>query len=199
LKEYFVDKLVVIGLNAVIMAVTEETPRILTVRRTDYALAQDLSGDERLAVAPDSIPFGPFDPSSDRTLELGLRRWVREQTGLELGYVEQLYTFGDRNRDPSEEEGGPRVISIAYLALVREGKPSGTASADWKGWYLFFPWEDWRAGRMGQVGARCENPQGKKGEKRYQFRAGRSALGSGTGTGALRADLRSRSGRRSLA
>jgi hypothetical protein len=147
LKEYFVDKLVVIGLNAVIMAVTEETPRILTVRRTDYALAQDLSGDERLAVAPDSIPFGPFDPSSDRTLELGLRRWVREQTGLELGYVEQLYTFGDRNRDPSEEEGGPRVISIAYLALVREGKPSGTASADWKGWYLFFPWEDWRAGR----------------------------------------------------
>jgi hypothetical protein len=142
-----VDSLVVIGLNAAIVAVTEETPRILTVKRAEHALAKDLSGYGLQAGSPDSIPFGPFDPSSDRTLELGLRRWVREQTGLELGYVEQLYTFGDRNRDPSEEEGGPRVISVAYLAFVHEGKPSGTAGADWKEWYLFFPWEDWRAGR----------------------------------------------------
>ncbi len=128
------DPLVVIGLNAVIVAVTEETPRILTVRLAEHSFA-------------DAIPFGPFDPIQDRTLELGLRRWVREQTGLELGYVEQLYTFGDRNRDPMEEEGGPRVVSVAYLALVREGKPSGTAGADWRECYLFFPWEDWRAGR----------------------------------------------------
>jgi hypothetical protein len=142
-----VDTLVVIGLNAVIVAVTKETPRILTVRRGSYALAHKPDGDAAQVVPSESIPFGPFDPSSDRTLELGLRRWVREQTGMELGYVEQLYTFGDRNRDPSEEEGGPRVISIAYLALVREGKPSGTASADWKEWYLFLPWEDWRTGR----------------------------------------------------
>jgi hypothetical protein len=147
LKEHFVDSMVVIGLNAVIVAVTEETPRILIVKHTEHALAHDLNGIELQAGSPDSIPFGPFDPSSDRTLELGLRRWVREQTGLELGYVEQLYTFGDRNRDPSEEEGGPRVISVAYLALVREGKPSGTAGADWKEWYRFLPWEDWRAGR----------------------------------------------------
>jgi hypothetical protein len=128
------DPLVVIGLNAVIVAVTEETPRILTVKLAEHSLV-------------DAIPFGPFDPSKDRTLERGLRRWVREQTGLELGYVEQLYTFGDRNRDPSEEEGGPRVVSIAYLALAREGKPSGTAGADWRECYRFFPWEDWRAGR----------------------------------------------------
>jgi hypothetical protein len=140
---------VVIGLNAVIVAVTEETPRILTVKRAEHSLAGDLNlqSAARQADPPDAIPFGPFDPSSDRTLELGLRRWVREQTGLELGYVEQLYTFGDRNRDPSEGAGGPRVISVAYLALVREGKPSGTAGAHWKEWYLFFPWEDWRAGR----------------------------------------------------
>jgi hypothetical protein len=139
---------VVIGLNAVIVAVTEETPRILTVKRAEHSLAGDLKQETAFRVeSPDAIPFGPFDPSSDRTLELGLRRWVRDQTGLELGYVEQLYTFGNRNRDPSEEEGGPRVISVAYLALVREGKPSGTAGADWREWYRFFPWEDWRAGR----------------------------------------------------
>ena len=143
------DPHIVIGLNAVIVAVTEENPRILTVRRADHSLAAELNfhGEFPHSKSPDAIPFGPFDAASDRTLELGLRRWVREQTGLELGYVEQLYTFGDRNRDPSEGEGGPRVISVAYLALVREGKPSGTAGADWREWYLFFPWEDWRTGR----------------------------------------------------
>jgi hypothetical protein len=141
---------VVIGLNTVIVAVTDETPRILTVRNTgSSAGGKRDKQDEQSSVpdASDAIPFGHFDPAADRTLELGLRRWVREQTGLNLGYVEQLYTFGDRNRDPSEGEGGPRVISIAYLALVREGKPSGTGSAAWLEWYRFFPWEDWRSGR----------------------------------------------------
>ncbi|NLT68011.1 MAG: hypothetical protein GXX84_15515 [Acidobacteria bacterium] len=135
---------VVIGLNAVIAAVTEETPLILTVKGTGHSLTGELKHDSNAA---DAIPFGPFDPACDRTLELGLRRWVREQTGLELGYVEQLYTFGDKNRDPSEEEGGPRVVSVAYLALVREGILSGTAGAHWRQCYLFFPWEDWRRGR----------------------------------------------------
>lgn len=143
------DPLVVIGLNAVIVAVTEETPRILTVKRTEKSLAQEISHSDKShrSASSDAIPFGLFDPSSDRTLELGLRRWVREQTGLGLGYVEQLYTFGDRNRDPSEGKGGPRVVSIAYLALVHEDRPSGAAGANWREWYLFFPWEDWRAGR----------------------------------------------------
>ena len=36
------DPLVVIGLNAVIMAVTEGSPRILTVRRADHSLAGEL-------------------------------------------------------------------------------------------------------------------------------------------------------------
>jgi hypothetical protein len=145
-----VDPQIVIGLNAVIVAVTDEMPRILIVRRAEHSLAAGLQYSAEKASrteSPDAIPFGPFDPASDRTIELGLRRWVREQTGLELGYVEQLYTFGNRNRDPSECEGGPRVISIAYLALVREGKPSGTAGANWRECYRFLPWEDWRAGR----------------------------------------------------
>lgn len=143
------DPMVVIGLNAVIMAVTDGSTRILTVRRAGHSLAEELKPQPDILNRehPDAIPFGPFDPTRDRTLELGLRRWVREQTGLELGYVEQLYTFGDRNRDPSEGAGGPRVISVAYLALVREGKLAGTAGADWRDWYMFFPWEDWRAGK----------------------------------------------------
>jgi hypothetical protein len=71
---------------------------------------------------------------------------VREQTGLELGYVEQLYTFADRHRDPLELSGGPRAVSVAYLALVREGHLAGGGAARWRNAYDFFPWEDWRGG-----------------------------------------------------
>jgi hypothetical protein len=133
------DPSIVVGLNAVIVAVTDEQPRLLTVERREQA-AHGIRAPEP------SLPFGPLDPAGHRTLELGLRSWVREQTGLELGYVEQLYTFADRNRDPRERAGGPRVVSIAYLALVREGRVSG-GYARWRGFYEFLPWEDGRSGR----------------------------------------------------
>jgi len=128
-----VTRAVEIGLNAVIVAVTEEMPRVLVVDRPNG---------EGLA-----LPSGPLDPGRDRTLELALRGWVREQTGVELGYVEQLYTFGNRFRDPRERAGGARVVSIAYLALVREAPLSGVSEARWLDGYDFLPWEDWRGGR----------------------------------------------------
>jgi hypothetical protein len=141
----------------VIVAVTEGMPRVLTVR-PEYLPGSHLKrrkpGRSISDTLLEALPFGPFDPSRDRTLELGLRRWVREQTGLELGYVEQLYTFGDRNRDPIEREGGPRVISVAYLAFVRESRLSGAGNALWRDWYYFLPWEDWRSGRPQMIDKR---------------------------------------------
>ena len=136
---------IAIGLNAVIVAVTSETPRVLTVRRPVHALVD--AGSRGGRGAESALPFGPLDPEGDRTLELGLRGWVKEQAGLDLGYVEQLYTFGDRYRDPREHAGGPRVVSVAYLALVREGELAGSAQAAWRDIYDFLPWEDWREGR----------------------------------------------------
>ena len=82
-----------------------------------------------------------------RTLEVGLRAWVERQTSQRLGYVEQLYTFGDRDRIETGEARPGRALTVAYLALVREARPSGAAEALWQNWYRFFPWEDWRAGR----------------------------------------------------
>lgn len=134
-----------VGLNAVIVAVTQETPRILTV--SDLGAGSVCEED-----AFPALPYGLLDPEGDRTLELGLRRWVSEQTGMSLGYVEQLYTFGDRGRDPGMASEGARHLSIAYLALVRESLPAGS-SAHWRDWYHFFPWEDWRSGRPGVLDA----------------------------------------------
>ncbi len=120
-----------ISLDAVIVAVTDDVPRILTVEGPDGLAA---------------LPAGLLAPE-DHTLERGLRRWVHDQTGLDVGYVEQLYTFGDRARssDGSPNAAGVRSLSIAYLALVREEQPMGTAS--WRNVYDFFPWEDHRGSR----------------------------------------------------
>ena len=119
-----------IGLSAAILAVEGERPSVLVVAHDGVA---------------DALPFGPFDPVQHRTLESGLRQWVGEQTGFELGYAEQLYTFGDKGRHLSAAGGG-RVVSVGYLALTRQTsveKPRD-ANTEWRGWYQYFPWEDWR-------------------------------------------------------
>ncbi len=138
----------VVGLNAVILAVTDEQPRVLTVSFPAGGPIEGggLAEDEHPSPRLDGLPTGPLDPAGDRTLELALRRWVRAYAGIELGYVEQLYTFGDRFRDPRERSGGPRVISVAYLALVRENVIPGHLKARWRGVYEYLPWEDWRSG-----------------------------------------------------
>lgn len=128
-----------ISLEAVIVAVTDNSPRLLTVTGP--------------AGRP-ALPSGLLEPH-DRTLELGLRRWVHEQTGLDVGYVEQLYTFGDRVRGTAAAAlsgDGHRRLSIAYLALVREGRPS--IGASWLDFYDFFPWEDHRDGRPAMIDTR---------------------------------------------
>lgn len=87
------------------------------------------------------IPAGPVR-EEDPTLELALRRWIRDQAGIDVGYVEQLYTFGDRDR-PSAATGR-RQVAVAYLALVQEAQPA--ANAAWVDWYRLFAWEDHRDG-----------------------------------------------------
>ncbi len=139
----------VIGLTAVIAAVTDETPRVLVARRMAHGLATEAQrgGAAIPHDSPETLPYGPFEPERHRTLELGLRQWVEEQTGLSLRYVEQLYTFGNQYRDPRELYGGPRLVSVAYLALTHEAAVAGSGEAEWRDWYSFLPWEDWREGR----------------------------------------------------
>jgi len=98
------------------------------------------------------LPFGPFMPHQHRTMEIGLRHWVREQVGVDLAHVEQLYTFADQGRHASEEAA--HIVSVGYLALTRtheartpEDTPPAPDDGDWEDLYTFFPWEDWRQGR----------------------------------------------------
>ncbi len=144
---------VIIGLHAVVVSVTNDQPRLLVVGENEISGGRGDSANASLA-GGDALPYGPFDPTQHRTLESGLRAWVSEQTELDLGYVEQLYTFGDRGRDPRERQGGPRLVSVGYLALVSEAvsvpasnaKSNATSNATWQNWYHFLPWEDWREG-----------------------------------------------------
>src|ERR1700710_299153 len=119
-----------IGLTAAIVAIEGNEPLILTASGSD---GDKLAG----------LPFGPFEAVSHRTFEIGLRAWVEEQAGLRLGYVEQLYTFGDRGRHT--EGGGPHFASIGRLPPTRAADNAAPApGATFEPWYRFFPWEDWR-------------------------------------------------------
>lgn len=50
----------------------------------------------------------------NESLENAVARELKEETGIEVNYLEQLYTFGEPKRDPRK-----RIISVAYYALVK--------------------------------------------------------------------------------
>lgn len=125
-----------INLTAVIMAVRDGAPSVFATPMAQGKMP--------------GLPSGPFNALTHRTLEIGLRSFAQEQAGLELGYVEQLYTFGDRGRHaeagPEQSQRlSPHIVSIGYLALTRIASPA--SEARFQPLYACFPWEDWRRGR----------------------------------------------------
>lgn len=114
-----------IELIAVLVAVNNSTPKVMTVN------------------AGKALPSGPFELKHD-SLQAGLRDWVGQQTGHPIGFLEQLYTFADRNRIP--EMSDKRTISIGYLGLVLENA-GYSPKIEWHDWYEHFPWDDCRHGK----------------------------------------------------
>lgn len=112
------------NLIAVLVAVSDGDPQVMTLHDAC------------------ALPSGPFE-LGHRSLQSGLRAWVEQQTGHPLGYLEQLYTFADRDRT---DAGGRRVISISYLGLTREEPAALGRETGWRSWYEYFPWEDQRQG-----------------------------------------------------
>jgi len=114
-------------LIAVLVAIDDDRPRVL-----------GLGGGSML-------PSGPLE-RAHRSLQAGLRSWVEQQTHHPIGFVEQLYTFADRDRSAGEV----RAISISYLALTR----MAAGDTGWRDWYGYFPWEDQRSAAGAQAAAR---------------------------------------------
>jgi hypothetical protein len=126
------DQGVRIGLSVVVMTLKARQIVVLTTQAEDGARA---------------LPFGPFDPARDRTFELALRDFVTAQTGFRLGFVEQLYTFGDAGRASPRPTPGPdqkREVSVGYLALTPDASEAPTHGSRWDTVFDFFPWEDRR-------------------------------------------------------
>jgi 8-oxo-dGTP diphosphatase len=68
----------------------------------------------------------------DEGLEVAALRELEEEAGVQDVHLEQLHTFGDPRRDPRG-----RVISVAYLALVRDAsiRPRAGDDASDVGWW----------------------------------------------------------------
>ncbi len=121
-----------ISLSAVVMALRGGQLCVLTTEDADHALA---------------LPSGPFDPANDLTFERALRAFVTAQTGFGVGFVEQLYTFGDAGRAAPRATPGPerrREISVGYLALTDDAVDVAPRGARWTPVLEIFPWEDRR-------------------------------------------------------
>lgn len=154
-------------LSAVVIAASVDEPMVLV----------------RPDVPVDTLPAGPLQ-SGHRTLEAGLRAWVEQQTDLHLGYVEQLYTFGDADRIDMPGRGG-RSLSIAYLALVRALRASARSGARWQNVYTYLPWEDWRDGRpavLETIESYLNSWAAKAPAEACTLREKRAALAFGLGT-----------------
>lgn len=62
----------------------------------------------------------------NESLEQASNRILKQLTGLNGVYLEQLYTYGDTDRDPIE-----RIVSTAYFALIDIHKYETQLSADY--------------------------------------------------------------------
>jgi len=135
---------IIIGLSAVVVAVENNEPKVFIVRGAEHALSVGVNPTNEEG---DALPFGPFAPDQHATLEAGLRAYVTDQTPLNPGYIEQLYTFGNRGRYAGQTDEHQRVVSIGYLALTHQTRLRTTEKLFWGDWYSYFPWEDWRLGK----------------------------------------------------
>jgi 8-oxo-dGTP diphosphatase len=86
--------------DLVILSVIEEELGVLLIKRKHAPFKDHFA-----------LPGGFVNYDED--IETAAYRELKEETGVDDAYLEQLYTFGKVNRDPRK-----RIITVAYFSLV---------------------------------------------------------------------------------
>jgi 8-oxo-dGTP diphosphatase len=89
-----------VTVDLVVFTVSEDALKAMLVRRVETPYSGYWS-----------LPGGFI--KTGESLEDAALRVLKEKTGVENVYIEQLYTFGEPGRDPRA-----RVITVAYFALI---------------------------------------------------------------------------------
>jgi 8-oxo-dGTP diphosphatase len=104
--------------DCVIFFRNENKPKILLVKRKKDPFKDQWA-----------LPGGFLE--DDEPLEVGAKRELQEETGLEVQKLQQLHTFGTPGRDPRG-----RTISITYWGeVLREEEVKGNDDAAEASWF----------------------------------------------------------------
>ena len=126
-----------VTVDVALLTVADRAPHALLVRRGEH---------------PDrgrfALPGGFVGVEED--LEAAATRVLERETGLRDVFIEQLYTFGDLDRDPRT-----RVITVAYYALVPAARlrAAVTPDGDARLARLVVPWAGEAGGEVEAVEA----------------------------------------------
>jgi hypothetical protein len=108
-----------------------------------------VEGDEPVVLIDDDganvarFPSVAFDPDDHKCLDRGVREWLQESYGLEVGRPEQVHTA--RRSSAVDELGSAcSALSIGFLGLVPPQYRSVVTRGTWRRCLDFLPWEDRR-------------------------------------------------------
>lgn len=110
------SELVKITIDTLVFAVQQGALEVLLVKRKNDPFKSFWA-----------LPGG-FLLEEDQSLEAAAVRELYEETNVSNVYLEQLYTFGDKGRDPRG-----RITTVSYLALVRQEGLELKANSDASG------------------------------------------------------------------
>lgn len=107
-----------VAVDCVVFGFDGRKLKVLIIRRGNEPFKGDFA-----------LPGGFVKIADNESCEDAARRELEEETHLKCDYLEQFHTFSDPYRDPSK-----RVISVAYLALVRTCEVKGGDDAQEAEW-----------------------------------------------------------------
>lgn len=104
-----------VAVDVILFTVEQSALRVLLIRR-------DLAPFEGRWALPGGFVL------VDESVDAAAQRELEEETGVRVRWLEQLYTFGEVDRDPHR-----RVISVSYFALIDASQLDPKAGGDARG------------------------------------------------------------------